>query len=199
MKLIEMAEKLRDGRINFYTAIYSKVIPDSILHHFGCDCAERALKGNKGFITESQQASWEAVKVKRRWIDGLVGDEELDEARETAHRAAYQAEDWGSNKAACKSAYMTTHVEVYIAVSWTAEDAAESAEHRAANSEEYEEAYNEEREWQRNHLADLIEEYLSEKSLFLSLLSRRSIQLRKQEEISIPLWQVETEEIFYET
>lgn len=55
-----------------------------ILHEFACDCAERVLSR----VDNPDPRSVEAVRVKRRWLAGEAGDDELEAARVAAWGAA---------------------------------------------------------------------------------------------------------------
>jgi hypothetical protein len=55
-----------------------------ILHLFACWCAEDALKDAK----IADERSWNAIKVKKLWVDGKATDDELDAARVAARVAA---------------------------------------------------------------------------------------------------------------
>ena len=61
------------------------------LHKFACDEAERALKARK----VEDPRSWNAIKVKRLWLQGKATDAELDAAGDAAWVAA-RAAAWGA-------------------------------------------------------------------------------------------------------
>ena len=87
-----------------------------ILHEFGCWYAELALL-QAGH--EPDPRSWNAIKVKRKWIKGKATDEELDAARDAA---------WDAEWEAC---YVTSDVAL-AAASAAARDAAWTAASAAA-------------------------------------------------------------------
>jgi hypothetical protein len=60
---------------------------DRTLHEFAIWCAERALKAAN--VTDDR--CWNALKVKRRWLDGGATDAELDTAWAAARAAAWAA------------------------------------------------------------------------------------------------------------
>jgi hypothetical protein len=60
----------------------------TVLHEFGCWYAELALL-QAGH--EPDPRSWNAIKVKRKWIKGKATDEELDAARDAAWDAEWEA------------------------------------------------------------------------------------------------------------
>ena len=57
------------------------------LRLFACDCAERALRHERKRGREPDKRSWEAVRVARRFADGLATSEELAAARDAAYAA----------------------------------------------------------------------------------------------------------------
>ena len=61
-----------------------------ILHAFACDAAEEALIIAKVERTP-ENASWAAIKAKRKWMRGEITDEELDAARDAAWDSAWAA------------------------------------------------------------------------------------------------------------
>jgi hypothetical protein len=60
-------------------------IPARILHEFAIWCAETALTRAK--VTDER--SWNALTIKRLWLDGKATDEELDSAMDAAWEAAW--------------------------------------------------------------------------------------------------------------
>ena len=59
------------------------------LHEFACWCAEAGLKREREAGREPDKRSWDAIRVKRRWLRGLASDKELDAARDAAWDAAW--------------------------------------------------------------------------------------------------------------
>ena len=85
----------------------------TVLHEFACWCAERALKR----ANISDKHCWNAIKVKRAWLEGKATDKELHVARDAAWAAA-----WAAARAAAWNA------------AWNAAwDAARDAERKAQN------------------------------------------------------------------
>ena len=83
----------------------------NLLHEFACWCAERALRAERKAGQEPDKRSWEAIRVKRRWLKGQVTDEQLsaavsDAARavRAAVRAAASAAAWAAASAAAWAA-----------------------------------------------------------------------------------------------
>src|SRR5690606_39639064 len=59
------------------------------LHEFGLWCAEQALQRERAAGREPDPRSWKALEVKRRWLAGDAGDDELAAARAAARDAAW--------------------------------------------------------------------------------------------------------------
>ena len=98
------------------------------LHLFACWCAERALRRERKAGREPDKRSWEAIRVKRRWLKGKATDEELSTARATAARdAAANAARDAARDAAWGAAWDTARD--------AARDAAANAAWAAANAE----------------------------------------------------------------
>lgn len=68
----------------FWLLVREEYIPERTLHEFALWCAETAL--NKAKVTDGR--SWNALKVKRLWLDGKATDEELAAASDSAYEAA---------------------------------------------------------------------------------------------------------------
>jgi len=64
-----------------------EIIPARTLHEFALWCAETALTR----ANATDERSWNALKVKRLWLDGKATDEELAAARDAAMYAAKYA------------------------------------------------------------------------------------------------------------
>jgi hypothetical protein len=71
----------------FWLLLREEIIPARILHEFAIWCAEIAL--TKDNVTDER--SWNALKVKRLWLDGKATDKELDAASDAAKYAAINA------------------------------------------------------------------------------------------------------------
>ncbi len=65
--------------------------PEEVFHRFACDCAERALQREQSEGREPDPQCWEALAVKRRWLEGSVTEEEWQETRATVRAAAHRA------------------------------------------------------------------------------------------------------------
>lgn len=61
------------------------------LHEFALWCAEGVLQAERKAGREPDARSWEALAVKRRWLDGQATDEELHAARAAARAAGREA------------------------------------------------------------------------------------------------------------
>ena len=103
-----------------------------ILHEFACLIAEKALKEAK--VTDER--CWNAIKVKRQWMQKKATDEELGAASSAASSAAESA----AYSAACRavnSAASAAWSAAYSAAYSAAESAARSAAWSAAESAAY--------------------------------------------------------------
>ena len=74
-------------------------ISDNTLHTFACDCAERALLRGSFSNRKPHQDSWDAIRVKRLWLKGKVGEDILLAANKAANSVAEEARTstWGSS------------------------------------------------------------------------------------------------------
>lgn len=82
---------------------------EELLHEFGCMCAEDDLR--QAGVTDMR--SWDAIKIKRRWMRGEASDEELSAARYAVYPAAYYATDptaiYAGDSAGWSAWYHRTH------------------------------------------------------------------------------------------
>ncbi len=98
-------------------------IPAETLHEFALWCAETAL--TKANVTDER--SWNALKVKRLWLDGKATDKELDAAMDAARDAGwYVARDAGWYVARYAARYTARAAARYAALT-AASDAARAA------------------------------------------------------------------------
>ena len=63
-----------------WAVLREEFVPAHTLHEFACRCAEGALR--KAGVTDDR--SWNAIRVKRLWIEGKATDTELAAARDAA-------------------------------------------------------------------------------------------------------------------
>ena len=70
-----------------WAVLRKNMVEERVLHLFACWCAEQALIAEREAGREPDPASWVAVEVKRRWVDGAASDEELVAARIAAWKA----------------------------------------------------------------------------------------------------------------
>jgi hypothetical protein len=66
-------------------------LPKKTLHLLACDFAEAALKRERKAGREPDPRSWEAIRIKRLWVDGKATDDELEAALKAAWAAAQVA------------------------------------------------------------------------------------------------------------
>jgi len=127
--------------------ICSKILPDKLLHGFACDCAERALLRERNAGREPDKRSWEAVRIKRLWIEGKITDEEWQKAR--AVRAAARIAAGAAAEVAARAAARVTAWAATWTIAW---EAARVAAWAAAGAEG-----EAERKWQVERLIELVE------------------------------------------
>ncbi len=174
--MLSICKQLRVGQISLDEAIKSGKIPDHILHHFACDCAERSLLREREAGREPDSRSWEAIRIKRLWIEGKATEKKLDAARDSASAATCAA--WSASSASASDAARDTASDAAWAANW-------------------DDACGAERAWQKGHLFALIEQYQQERSTLLSLLTERKKKIEQHEAIIIPRWQEETSDALY--
>ena len=75
------------ARDRLWAVLRGDLIPDRLLHEFGCWCADEALK----LIDNPDPRSVKAVMAKRQWLRGEITGEELERAQAAAWEAAQAA------------------------------------------------------------------------------------------------------------
>jgi hypothetical protein len=120
------------------------------LREFGCRRAERALALVKG----PDPRSVAAIEAKRKWLQGEITDEELEEARKAARAAVKATADAAARAAAGDAAWNAARSGAHSAA-WSA---ARSAAHSAARARAaaWDAAYGAEREWQVAALVEML-------------------------------------------
>lgn len=164
-----------------------KGLPEHILYNFACDCVERALMRERAAGREPDPRSWEAVRIKRRWVEGRATDQELGAARDAAEAAweAAWAAAWAAAAWAAEAAWDAAW-DAAVAWTWGAVRAEAGAAAGAAAREA-------EESWQRAHLASLLDQYQQERISLVQALMGRALQLQAQR-APVQLWQQETDE-----
>lgn len=71
--------------------LQEEFLPKKTLHLLACDFAEAALMREREAGRETDPRSWEAIRLKRLWVDGMATDDELEVALETARVVALAA------------------------------------------------------------------------------------------------------------
>lgn len=100
----------------------------AVLHEFACWCAGNALQHERKAGHEPDQRSWDAIRVKRRWLHGDATDEELSAASEAAWSAS------AASSAAAWSASAAAWAAAWAAASAAARSAAWEAQNRKLES-----------------------------------------------------------------
>jgi len=88
---------------------------DRVLHEFAMKTTEDFLRSHEKQGGQVFKKSWDLLGVKRRWIEGEISDEELDNAR-----IAY----WIADRAAERFVNLTAYWAAYWAADWAADLAA---------------------------------------------------------------------------
>jgi hypothetical protein len=104
------------------------------LHVFACTVAEKALLAEQKAGREPSKRSWQAIKVKRKWLEGNATNEELSAARSAAESAARSAARSAAESAARSAAWSAAWSAARSAARSAAWGAARSAARSAAES-----------------------------------------------------------------
>ena len=140
--------RLSDSDVNdsdkLHAVLRPELIDRRILHELACDFAERA----QTYVNAPHQDSLKAIEVKRKWLRGEATDWELRIACAYADTAEAAAADdaaaaWAAAWAAADAA---ADARTAAADACTASAAARAAEAAAA-----------EREWQINHVIEVLD------------------------------------------
>jgi len=118
------------------------------LHEFGLWAARRAMLRERKAGREPDKRSWDALAIKRRWLDGKTTDSELAAAKDAASAAAWDASRAPSRDAACAAASDAA----FAAASDAASTAARAAKRAAAGDAKRAAAWDAERTHQRKIL-----------------------------------------------
>ena len=131
-----------------WVVLRPELIDERTLHIFACECAEHAQ------LPDADPRSLEALRVKRLWVDGLVGDEELASAVAGAWDAwaawAKRGGAWAADRAAWAAWAAASNRTAWATPDRTARVAARFAD-RAAQA-----AGASQKEWQVQHLIALL-------------------------------------------
>ena len=78
------------GEDRLWVVLREEIIPARELHLLACDFAEVALMRDREAGLEPHEASWEAIRIKRLWVDGLATDQDARNcARKSARNVAW--------------------------------------------------------------------------------------------------------------
>lgn len=150
-------------------ALFSSHTPHDLLHYFACDCAERLILSEQSEQWTFYGDSWNALQVKRRWIEGAVSDNILYRARDDANKANSRSFATEGTYAAAAAAGRSP--------SSAASDASREALLFARRHGE--EAYQQEMSWQLSYIRTFLELYQLELRGLLRLLETRKELLEK--------------------
>jgi hypothetical protein len=139
------------------------------LRIFACDCADRAISFLRARGIEPGPRSLSAIAVARRFAEGHATTDELDAAQAAAWAAARDASQdaawaaardasWGAAQAAARDAAQDAAWAAAQTASQDAVwDAAQGASWAAAGAAAWAAARDAEIEWQRHHLAEMLD------------------------------------------
>ncbi len=118
---VELSGELLEG-IDILCARRRKVLAMSdatrVLHEFACWCVEQALLRERELGREPDRRSWDAIEVKRKWMNGEATDEELEMARIAAYDA--ERETSYAARAVARFAALAAALAAARAAAWVA-------------------------------------------------------------------------------
>jgi len=138
-------------------------VPDESRHRFALWCAGRALRRERKAGREPDPRSWEALRVKSRWLQGKPTDEELRAAESaardavpaaTAARSAVPAAT-AARDAAWYAAWYAAEDAAWYAAWYAARSAADAAAWSAAWSAAWGAEFKAQCRWWRRELRRL--------------------------------------------
>lgn len=157
--------------------------PKHIQRHFACDCAERALR--RACVTDTR--SWKAIAAGRRYAEGILDEWEHQNILSDAFKvwseyierakAARTSQASMSNRSAAwaaRSAARAVFIDSARAAEMTMWASARAAERAVCAAE----AWEAELTWQIAHLLSLLETQTSVQISFLTILSKRKLELQ---------------------
>lgn len=185
--------------ITLERALRMTPIPQHILHHFAIDCAERSLLREECAGREPSVQCWEALRSKRRWIEGKASEQERHMAQMAVEKQVFYCfeEDIFSTQyamyaAAASVAAATQHHSIFAietnASHWAADSAAATAANRIKQTAHpsrqalrkiWHQARTQEYIWQCHQLAKRIEHALRIWQRFMVQLVHRTQHLEQ--------------------
>lgn len=145
--------RLSDSDVNdsdkLHAVLRPELIDRRILHELACDFAERA----QTYVNAPHQDSLKVIEVKRRWLRGEATDDELRIARDAARAAWATARTTVAARAA--DAALAAAADDDARAAWVAWPAAQAAE--ADWAAWVAGVADVEREWQINHVIEVLE------------------------------------------
>lgn len=188
-------------------------LPWSLLHHFAVDCAERSLLREECAGREPSQRCWEALHVKRRWIEQKASEHERNAAQLAVEREVFYCfeediytKEHARYAATAAVAAASHHGAVFgveaNAANWAMDAAAAAITARASQSshmlrhelhQRWKQAQEEEALWQCQQLARrLAMTQRARSQLFGVLLQRKQRQNRHVQQ-----WHLHLEEALF--
>ncbi|TNE43240.1 MAG: hypothetical protein EP343_34090 [Deltaproteobacteria bacterium] len=196
-QLLSHLHALRSGISDAQNVLESGDIPEHLAQHFACDCTERTWLQRSGNNSQVQELTRSVLQLKRKWIEGDVSIADARRVMEVLQHTEPQSPEPPSGLSnAWKLIRAAWEVVGMASVFLSPEDIASMT-----NTSQLEGTvtyllwkgelqlqqlwgdkplWEDEKEWQRSHLADLLEEYLHEQAELLHILHHRQKQLEEE-------------------
>ncbi len=188
---------LRSGTLDVQDVLDSGDVPEHLAQHFACDCTERSWLQRSDNNSPIQELTRAVLQLKRKWIEGDVGLADARRVMEVLQHTQPQTPEPPSGLSnAWKILRAAWEVVGMASVFLSPEDIASMT-----NTSQLEGTvtyllwkgelqlqqlwgdkplWEDEKEWQRSHLADLMEEYLNERAELVTLFQRRREKLEEE-------------------
>lgn len=143
-----------------------EIIPEKELHLLSIKFAERALMRERKEGREPHTGSWNAIKVKKKWLKGEATDTELEAAELSAWTASCSAARsivQPSKSAAANSAAWAAQLSAQLSA-WPASCSSARSAELAAGLLAAWAALSEERNWQLKQVVKVLEKIEKERS-----------------------------------
>lgn len=188
--LHSLLDDLRAQRCDVNEALDSGAIPEHIAHHFACDCTERAWLQGPPRNSTVQELTRTILQLKRNWIEDDVSIKDARRVMEALQHNQPLSTDPQSSLSNAWHMIRTAWEVVGMASVFLSPDDFASMTHTSQleGTITYllwkgelqlqqiwgdESPWKNEQEWQRTHLADLLEQYVEEQQSFIELLLQR--------------------------
>jgi hypothetical protein len=120
-----------DKRVSRYRIALAGFDATMTLHRFAARIGYCALLAERQAGREPDQRSWEAIRVKMLWCDGLANDDQLDAAQAAAEAEARETAEVAAEAAARAAAWLPAERGAWV-TAWAATRAAGRVAEEAA-------------------------------------------------------------------